>query len=134
MEIDKLVPIIEKHRIDNQSFSLPFVVQSSEGKLYIVWFSFEITKEKGEDWVNRIDYVYILDPNEHLKKYAVTLEAPSSFDNNPPAMYSEYLPELAEIITNYSEKRMDNLFYEKGYKPLFASYIIAKEFVKQRLE
>ena len=134
MEIDRLVSIIEERRIDNQTFSLPFIVQSGEGKLFIVWFSFEISKDEGEDWISSIDYVYILDPNEHLKKYAVTLEAPAGFDNTPPALYSEYLPELTEIMAGYSEKAMDNLFLEKGYKPLFASYDKVKDFVKKRLE
>ena len=134
IDIQQLEYIIESRRVLDQTFSLPFAIQTKFKKLVFSWFSFEISRENGEDWVSIIDYIYILDYNEHIKKYDVSITAPAYFDATPPALYDEYLPELNKICADYSEKEMDNLFVSMGYKPLYESYLIVKDFVKRRFE
>lgn len=133
MDLEQLENIIEKRRKQNQNFSLPFIVKSDSGRIYISWFSYEISRSENEDWMSYIDLIFILDSNEHINKYAVSMATSACFDIVPPALYCEYIPELKKIYANFSEEKMDSLFEEKAYKPLFNSYIKAKEFVQDRI-
>ena len=132
--MQRLEYIIESQRIQDQTLSLPFVFQTDSKQLIFSWFSYEISRFKNQNWNSNIDYVYVLDSNEHIKKYAVSITAPAYFDTTPPALYIEYLPELNKLCANYSEKEMDILFASMGYKPLYESYLIVKDFVKRRFE
>lgn len=130
MNFNELVSIMENKRPLNANFSRPFIVDLIDNNKVVVWFQFKIKRTGDNDvFFSHIRKIFIAD-GENVSSFSVILDVPCAFSQEPIAPYKEYLSVLEDIYSNFSREKMDKLFQEKYYQPLYKSYECVVDYVR----
>lgn len=125
----KLYEVMELMRADNQHFSYPFIVQLPNGEKVIAWFAYKVFGKDSDSLVSRVGPVYVVDVNGKTKQMDIIFDVPITLSEEEKASSLEYMHALEMLYKNFSRDKMDSLFRDHAYRPLYPAYLQARDFV-----
>ena len=130
MDYAKLYETMERKRREGENLSFPFLVQTGGGKMYYVWFSFDVTGNMNTGAFVHINKITILREDNTTRSVSAAFDTPYLFDPNNRENRMEYLRKLVLLQDSFSEEEMNHLLQDYGMKSLFHAFQCVRNYVR----